>query len=427
MIVLFQNARILTLQNHEPIFLGEVLVENERIVYVGQAYQGKLKPNRIIDLQGNVLMPGFKNAHTHSAMTFLRSFADDLPLKRWLEEKVFPIEATMQPEDIYHLAKVAIAEYVSGGITAAFDMYLYPEQTMQAAIDLGFRMVGVATVNSFKESVEKVKAYYLKFNHGYHPLISYQLGFHAEYTTDPSILIELGKLAQHLKAPVFGHISETSQEVEDCIKRTGMRPPKYLESLGLFQYGGGAYHAVHFNEEDIALFKKRHLHIVHNPGSNTKLASGIAPIQTFLEQGINVALGTDGPASNNALDMFKEMMLTFSLQKIKYQNAQIPDAFDVLKMATINGAKAMHLKQSETLTVGSFADLIVIDLQQPNMQPIINIPKNIVYSGSKSNIALTMIHGKIVYEQGKFFFNESIQSIYEQAQRVTNRLLNQVK
>ena len=427
MTILFKNARILTLVDHEPLFLGDVLVIDERIAFVGASYQGKEKLNRVIDLKGNVLMPGFKNAHTHSAMTFLRSYADDLPLKQWLEEKVFPIEATMLPEDIYHLSKVAIAEYVSGGITSAFDMYLYPEQTMKAAIDLGFRMVGVATVNSFKESVAKVKDYYQRFNHGYHPLISYQLGFHAEYTTGPRILKELGQLAQELKAPVYGHISETALEVEDCIKRTGMRPPRYLESLGLFNFGGGAYHAVHFNDEDIALFKKHQLHIVHNPGSNTKLASGIAPIQTFLDHGLNVALGTDGPASNNALDMFKEMMLTFSLQKIKYANAQIPNPFDVLNMATINGAKAMGLKQCETLTVGSLADLIVIDLQQPNMQPLIDIPKNIVYSGSKSNIQLTMIHGKIVYENGQYYFSESIDSIYQAAQRVTDRLLNQGK
>lgn len=427
MTVLFKNARILTLKDHDALFIGDVLVKDERIAYVGPHYDGQETIDRVMDVMGNVLMPGFKNAHTHSAMTFLRSFADDLPLKRWLEEKVFPIEATMLPEDIYHLAKVAIAEYVSGGITSAFDMYMYPEQTMRAAIDLGFRMVGVATVNNFKESVAKVKDYYQRLNHHFHPLISYQLGFHAEYTTDRSILIELAQLANQLKAPVYGHISETALEVDDCIKRTGMRPPQYLASLGLFNFGGGAYHAVHFNSEDIALFKQHNLHIVHNPGSNTKLASGIAPIQTFLEEGINVALGTDGPASNNALDMFKEMLLTFSLQKIKYGNAQVPDPLAVLQMATRNGAKAMGLHECETLTVGSLADLIILDLNQPNMQPLIDIPKNIVYSGSKSNIKMTMIHGKVVYENGQYFFNESIASIYDNAQRVTDRLLNQAK
>ena len=179
---------------------------------------------------------------------------------------------------------------------------------------------------------------------------------------------------------------------------------------------------MHFSDEDFAVYKKRGLSIVTNPSSNTKLASGIAPINKFLKEGINVAIGTDGPASNNALDFFREMWLVTGLAKLREKDAAVVDAYDVLKMATVNGAEAMGLKDAKYLSVGSLADIIMLDMQQPNMQPVNNIEKNIVYAGSKVNVLLTMIDGKILYEDGEFNLDEPISEIYRKAQAITERL-----
>lgn len=417
----FINARILTMKEGQDIFLGELWVDEDRIVYVGPKKHSEIEFDRVINCRQNLLMPGFKNAHTHSPMTFLRSYADDLPLQEWLEKAIFPLEDKLQPGDQYHLAKVAFAEYLTSGITACFDMYYSPLETAQAAIDAGFRAVLVGTVTKYKESVEEMKAAYQTIN-AMSPLVRYELGFHAEYTANEDILKALAKASEELKAPIWSHISETALEVEECITRHGMSPAAYIESLGLYRYGGGGFHGVHFKEEDFAVYKRHHLSIVTNPSANTKLASGIAPVKRFLDENINIAIGTDGPASNNALDFFREMFLVTGLAKLREKDASVVDALAVLRMATVNGAKALRLDDADILAEGKLADVIMLDLMSPNMQPINNIEKNIVYSGSKSNVYMTMIAGKILYENGEFFLDESIEAIYEKVQAITDRI-----
>ena len=417
----FINARILTMKPPDKIFIGELWVEDNLITYVGPKKQSEVEFDRVVNCGLNLLMPGFKNAHTHSPMTFLRSYADDLPLQEWLEKAIFPLEDKLQPGDQYHLAKVAFAEYLTSGITACFDMYYSPLETVKAAIDTGFRAVLVGTVTKYKESVAEMKAAYKTINK-MNPLVRYELGFHAEYTANEEILKELAKASDELKAPIWSHISETEREVEECVARHGMTPAVYIESLGLYKHGGGGFHGVHFREEDFAVYKRNKLNIVTNPSANTKLASGIAPVKRYLDEGINIAIGTDGPASNNALDFFREMFLVTGLAKIREKDASVVDALAVLKMATVNGAHALGLEQADVLAKGKLADIIMIDLSGPNMQPINNIEKNIVYSGSKSNVYLTMINGKILYENGEFFFDEPIEQIYQKAQAITDRI-----
>ncbi|MFA5235778.1 MAG: amidohydrolase [Bacilli bacterium] len=418
---LIKNARILTMINGQDLFEGDIVVEGARIAYIGPSQTHQDQFDRVIDAGGNVIMPGFKNAHTHSPMTFLRSFADDLPLKEWLYQAVFPLEAKLTPHDVYVLAKVAFAEYLTSGITADFDMYYHPDQVARASVDVGFRTVCLGTVNDFKESVALMKDHYRLIN-AMDPLVSYRMGFHAEYTTSEEILKELAKAAHELKTPIFTHISETELEVKGCLERHGTTPPMYFERLGLFDYGGGGFHCVHLTQEDLDLFKRRGLYAVTCPGSNTKLGSGIAPIQTMIDMGINLAIGTDGPASNNCLDMFKEMTLTFALQKTKLSDATAANPYKILEMATVGGARAMGLTDSDVLAVGKYADLIMIDLRQPNMQPLNNIVKNIIYSGSKSNVKLTMVAGKVLYEDGRFHLDQPIEQIYEEAQAITDRI-----
>jgi 5-methylthioadenosine/S-adenosylhomocysteine deaminase len=421
------NAQILTMEKNRPIFPGEIWIKNEKIVLVTEHTHLRNAENDIphiswdleLDCRGNLLMPGFKNAHTHSAMTCMRSLTDDVPLDIWLREKVFPIEAKLTGDDIYDLTKLAILEYLTSGITAIFDMYLTPDTIAAACQDMGMRCVLTSGLNNFSSSIEQVEAEYQKWNRK-NSLISYQLAFHAEYTCSKELLSQVAGLAHRYQAPVYTHISETEKEVEDCKARYGMTPTVFLDSLGMFEYGGGGYHCVHCTEEDLEIFRRRRMYVITNPGSNVKLASGIAPIAACERRKIPVAIGTDGSASNNALDMFREMYLVSTLSKLREKDAASMDADSVLHMATVNGARAMRLNRSDVLAAGKLADLIMIDLHQPNMHPIHNITKNIVYSGSKSNVAMTMIGGKILYYQGHFNVGEDPETIYQKCKFISD-------
>lgn len=414
----FYNGRLLSFKNGFEITDDEVWTNGSEIAFVGKNHDKKA--DREIDLNGNLLMPAFKNAHTHSAMTFARSLADDLPLQPWLYDMIFPMEAKLNESDIYTLSRLAFLEYLSSGISACFDMYYFPETMAKASVDAGFRTVMCGAVNNFKESVSLLDEYYQKYN-SYDELISYRLGFHAEYTTSKELMNGIALLAEKHETPVFTHSSETKSEVEGCLERYGKTPTELFEELGLFNYGGGGFHSVWMSENDLEIYKKHGIWAVINAGSNSKLASGIAPLEKMQKAGINTAIGTDGPSSNNALDMFREMYLAAVTQKLKTSDAAACDAAELLKSATVGGAHCMGLYNCDIIDTGKKADLTVIDLHRPNMQPINNIIKNIVYSGSKENVKLTMINGKILYENGEFIGTD-IEKIYYEAQKITDRL-----
>ena len=407
----------LVLDKYFNIIKEDVFVDGDGIVAIGEYDK---TADTVYDLNGNLLMPSFKNAHTHSAMTFGRSFADDLPLQPWLYDKIFPLEAKLTPQDIYDLSMLAFLEYLTSGTSACFDMYYFPEMMAKASVDFGFRTVMTSGLNNFKESINAVEDYYNKFNN-YNSLVSYKLGFHAEYTTDKELIKGIAKLAEKYQAPVFTHASETKSEVEDCIKRNGMSPTKYLNSLGIFNYGGGAYHSVWIDDEDIEIYKEKGIWAVINACSNAKLASGIAPVSKLLKSGVKVAVGTDGASSNNALDMFREMYTICATQKLNDKDAASTDANDILKASTIGSAICMGLTDCDVIDVGKKADLIVIDMHRPSMQPINNITKNLVYSGGKDIVKMTMINGKILYDNGEFK-NIDIEKIYANAQAVIDRI-----
>ena len=416
MITRFYHARILPLDGSTELFSGELVVVDGRIAFLGKegGYTGAA--DREIDCRGNLLMPGFKNAHTHSGMTFLRSLADDLPLQSWLFDQVFPKEAQLTPDDVYTLTKLDIMEYLTSGITMMFDMYFARESIAAAAIDTGFRAALVGCANDFGGTAQETADEYAKFSR-LDPLISYRLGFHAEYTSSEPLIRDLSELVQQLKQPFYTHLNETAAEVESCVAHSGMRTIEYLDSFGLFNYGGGGYHCVHVSEREMDILQSRNMSVITCPGSNTKLASGIAPVYEYLRRCIPVAIGTDGPASNNCLDFFREMFLTTGLQKLSH-GAEAVDAVDVLTMACKNGAYACGFSDCDCLAVGKQADLIMIDLHQPNMQPLNNIEKNIVYSGSKQNVVLTMVAGKVLYERGEFYIGEDPERIYAEANRI---------
>ncbi len=420
---LLKNARILKMTDNQMI-IGNLVIEDDRIIYIGKE-SDKFAPFDVVyNCKRNVIMPGFKNAHAHSAMTFLRSKMDDTSLAEWLFENVIPRENYLKPDDVYEMSKLAFLEYLTSGITACFDQYYFPTSTAKAAEEMGMRVVLLGTYNKDYDLVKKLCDIYHKYNDK-DGLVKYCLGIHAEYTLGENELEKVVEACHLLKAPFFTHISETEKEVKECYEKRGMSPVAFLDKMGAFDYGGGAYHCVYFDDNDIEIFKKHNLSVVTCPGSNTKLASGIAPIQKYLDSGLNIAIGTDGPASNNSLDMFKEMTLLYALQKVTLKDPSAIGAFEILKMATVNGARAMGLVDSDVLEVGKKADLIEIDLSRPNMQPINNIINNIVYSGSKDIIKMTMINGKVLYRNGKFFTKEKPSTIYKKCTKIGARIEKQ--
>ena len=417
----FYNGRLLRFGAAAELSGDELWVDGGRIAYVGPARADAPAFSREIDLGGDLLLPGFKNAHSHTAMTFLRSMADDMPLDRWLRELVWPNEARLTDEAVYTFTKLGIMEYVSGGVTACFDMYVHNDAFTAACIDAGFRAVICSGFNDFDRDVEQLERDYLHYN-ALHELIAFRLGVHAEYTTSEERLRFVASLAEKYREPCFTHLSETRGEVEGCLSRYGLRPPQLLDELGLFRYGGGGFHCVHMDEDDIRLFAERGLWAVSCPASNLKLASGVAPIVAMQKAGVKLALGTDGAASNNALDMFREMYLVTALQKLREGDASACRAESVLRMACEGGARAMGLADCDALDAGKRADLVAISLGETNMRPMHDPVGNLVYAGSKSNVRLTMVNGKILYENGEYFVGEEPARIYAQAEDFVRRL-----
>lgn len=412
---------------NEDIYKGEVWVQDDIIEQVikGEGDITNAVFDEQIDCMGNLILPGFKNCHAHGPMTFLRSFADDLPLQEWLNNKIFPAEAKLKEEDIYTLMQLAVLEYVRGGITTSFEMYFHPEMIAKACMDMGFRVVISGTVFGMEEPVgdvvDTLKADYDKL-HKCHPLVDYKLGFHSEYSCCKELLAGIAKLCEQLKEPVYMHNSETEKEVADCIERYGKTPIQIMNDLGLFEYGGAGHHIVYANEQDMDILKEKGIYVVTNPSSNLKLASGIAPLKEYIERQIPVAIGTDGPASNNSLNFFKEMYLATTLQKVKYKDAAAIDPAEILRMACVNGANLLGLQDCNCIEKGKQADLILIDLLKPNMQPMNNLVNNLVYSGNNDNVIMTMIAGKIVYVNGRYCMNVDPISIYEKANYIIRRI-----
>ena len=300
-------------------------------------------------------------------------------------------------------------------------MYLTPDTIAQASIDCGYRTVIAGAVNDFTQSVEQLEQWYKKWNQE-GSLVSFELGFHAEYTNQRKTLEGVADLSKKYHAPVYTHNSETRSEVQQCVERTGMTPTAYMDALGLFEHGGGLYHCVHMTEEDLEILKAKEMSVITNPASNLKLASGIAPIHRMMEKEISLAIGTDGPASNNCLDMFREMFLVTALAKYREGDAGVVDGEEVLRMATVGGARAMNLTECDILAEGKQADIIMIDLWQPNMRPIHHLQKNLVYSGSKQNIKMTMVAGEVLYENGEFQIGCDPEFVYARAEEITRRI-----
>ena len=412
---LFKNARILTMVD-DKIIEGDLLVIDTRIAYIGKDASEYAPFDKVIDCKGNLLMPGLKNAHTHSAMIFLRNRFKNVSLQDWLFKCVFPREDKLIPSDIYHLNKACYLEYLRNGTTACYDMYFFPKEAGKAADEMGMRTLLAAIFDAETSLKGGLESNYHYFNDRKDGYARYAIGIHAEYTSNELKISSAREAINNLKCPFFTHISETKKEVEECIERHNKTPLKYLYDEGLFKYGGGGYHCVHYTDEEVKICKDNNLFIVSCPGSNQYLSSGIAPLSKYLKAGIRIALGTDGPASNESLDMFREMRLAATLEGV-----DIP-AFEVLKMGTVNGALAMNLYDADVLAKDKLADIIMVDISKPNLKDSKDLIYDLVHRATEENVKLTMIDGKILYQDGQYFIKESVENIYKKVEEISQRI-----
>lgn len=406
--ILISNARIIVDDKTDNYIIkkGDIAIEDDRIIKV--ADEGELprgwKADKKIDGSDKVVLPGFVNTHTHAAMSLFRSYADDLPLMKWLKEKIWPLEDKLTAEDVYWGSMLAICEMLRSGTTTFADMYFFMDEVARAVEESGIRACLSRGIVKFtaEESIPYSKAFIQKWNNTADGRITTMLGPHAPYTCPPDLLKDVViPLASELGVGMHIHLSETKGEVEDMVTKYGMTPIKLMESIGLFKHHVLAAHVVHPDKEELAILKANNVNVAHNPESNLKLASGIAPIPAMLEAGINVSLGTDGAASNNNLDMLSEMRTMALIHKATTFNPEVIPAHEALRIATANGAKALNLKEVGILAPGMKADMICIDLNKAHMQPLHNIIANIVYSAHSSDITHTIVNGKILLEDGK--------------------------
>lgn len=401
--ILIKNVDILPVDGkHDQIFNSNIYIVDDKIDYIGDNIEGK-EVHRVIDGKNKLALPGLVNAHTHLGMSLLRNYTDDVPLQTWLEEKIWPIEAKMTAEDIYWGSLLSMVEMIKSGTTAFCDMYDFMGEVGRGVEEAGIRGVltrgMVEDPNNPDKKLNEARNLYKNWHGKADGRIKVMIAPHAIYTTSSEFLLKTMDMAREFDTGLHIHLSETKIEVEDSYKAHGKSPVKYLEDLGFFDIHTIAAHCVHLDDEDIDILYRHGVYPVNNPTSNLKLASGFAPIDKMLKKGIPVALGTDGPSSNNNLDMFEEINLASILNKGVNLDAVSVSALEAIEMATINGAKALGWdKEIGSIEVGKKADIILLDLDKPHFYPRHNLVSAISYSAHGSDVDTVMVDGKIIME-----------------------------
>jgi 5-methylthioadenosine/S-adenosylhomocysteine deaminase len=385
---------------------GYVAIRGDRIIDLGSRsdLEKRYTPQNVIDATGKAILPGLINTHTHVPMVLFRGIADDLALQEWLQNYIFPAEAKNVSRDFcYWGAMAGCYEMIQGGITTYVDMYYFEDAIAEATARAGMRGVLGETLIDFpvadNKTPEETLAYTEKFVQHWrgNALIVPAIAPHAPYTVNPDHLRAVKAFAEKQDVPIIIHLAETQSEVETITKRYGARPIQHLEKLGLLNNRLIAAHVVYANSEEIALLKQQGVGVAHNPQSNMKLACGVAPVPEMLSAGVAVGLGTDGAASNNDLDLFEEMDTAAKLHKLHSNNPTVLSARDALTMATIGGARAIHMdKEIGSIETGKRADIIVVNLQSSHQQPLYNIYSTLVYATKASDVDESVINGKVV-------------------------------
>lgn len=406
------NATILTVDAESRIhYNSSLIIQKDRIIDICDSASVKEKYHaaKVIDASGKLVMPGLINAHTHASMTIFRGIADDMPLKEWLYEKVFPLEAAyINPETVEIGASLAIAEMISSGTTTFCDMYFFEDNIANIASNAGMRAVLSEGVIDFPtpnsktpiEGLDYTKMLLDKWKG--HPLINIGVAAHSTYSCSPDLLKRTKQLADKYNVKLNIHLAETMWEVETIRKTFGSSPTQFIEKLGLLDSNLIADHCVHLTNDDIRLLIDNKVGVAHNPQCNMKLASGVAPVCQLIKGNVNVGLGTDGVASNNNLNMFDEMNTMALLHKVSNNNSTVMDNKTVVNIATNGSAKVLGLfKDIGSIEIGKKADVIIIDMDKPHLIPVYNYYSHIVFSMNGSEVDTVIINGKLVMENRK--------------------------
>ncbi|MBL4820094.1 MAG: TRZ/ATZ family hydrolase [Gammaproteobacteria bacterium] len=419
------TANAAVLENHA------VAIKDKRITSILPIDQGRnsIKADQVITLAEHALIPGLINAHGHAPMSLFRGIADDLPLKEWLEQHIWPLETEHVTEEFaYQGAELAIAEMLLGGTTCFADMYFFPDAVARAASNAHIRVQLASPILDFptvwgqgpEEYIQKATALHDVYRNS--ELVYTAFGPHATYTVSDAPLQKISILAEELDIPIHMHIHETAAEVEEAVATTGKRPLERLADLGLISPRLLAVHGTQLSAEEMAMLNTMGAHVIHCPESNLKLASGFCEVAKLMSQGVNVALGTDGCASNNDLDMFSELRTAALLAKAVAKDASALPAYQALQMATINGARALGLEHSiGSIETGKFADLTAVRLDTINALPLYNPVSHLVYNTRSSQVSHVWVGGRAVVEDGNLLTLER-RAIQEMARHWQHRI-----
>ena len=425
------NGMVLTMNSGEQKFAhGFVSIKDDRIISLGPmaSLSSTDIPKKTIDAHGGIVMPGLVNAHTHAAMTCFRGMADDLPLMTWLNDHIFPAEARLDHDKVFFGALLACAEMILSGTTCFSDMYLFEDAVAMAAKNSGIRAVVGEVLYDFpspnygpiEKGFEYTEMLIEKWKDD--PLVTIAVEPHSPYLCSPELLKKASRIALDNRIPLIMHLSETKNEVEKIKERYGKTPVTHMANLGVLTPNLLACHCVVLTNEDMDLLHQYDVKVAHNPESNMKLASGVAPIPKLLKKGVCVSIGTDGCASNNNLDMFLEMDTAAKLHKVSTGDPTVMDAKTVLKMSTIDSAHALGLSDSiGSLEPGKKADLIVIDTQKPHLTPMYHPESHLVYAARGSDVNTVIINGKIVMEDGKLNFMD-IEKVMDNVRNIADEI-----
>ncbi len=374
---------------------------------------------REIDCTGRILMPGLINTHGHIAMTLQRSYADDIALMEWLNERIWPFEARQTPDDIACGAELGIAEMLLGGTTSFVDMYWHEAEVARVAERTGIRALLCASC--LDSNMADFEADFTKLMANASPRVRAGVGPHAPYSVSAENLRRCRALADRYAVPLTIHVAETRDELKIVRERSGQTPVQYLASLGIFDGPTIAAHCVHLTDSDIEILRQRGVQVAHNPTSNMKMGSGTAPVCKMLEKGVAVSIGTDGCCSNNDVDMWEEMRNTSFLQKVATMNPLALPAYKVLEMATVGGAVAMGYDDLGMIREGALADLIVIDTAAPHLHPTHDVVSNLVYCCKAADVRTVIVDGRIVVEEGKIV-GIDLEALYQCAEEAARRI-----
>ena len=432
--ILVHNGTILTMDRQNNIIHnGMVAISGSTISYIGKDKKNSIKAKKDLDTQGGLILPGLINSHTHAAMSLFRGLADDLPLMEWLHNYIFPVEGKMDADFVRVGTLLACAEMILSGTTTFCDMYLFEEEVARAAKETGMRSVVGEVIYDFPSpnygTLEKGFIYTEALIERWEkdPLINIAVEPHSLFTCGEELLRKANDLALKKGVPLILHLAETKEEVNEIEKRFRKRPVQHLKDLGLLGSHLIVDHCVHINKSEIELLAENKVCIVHNPESNMKLASGIAPVPDMKAKGITVGLGTDGCASNNNLDLFGEMDMAAKLHKVNNLDPTVMNAQTLVEMATIDGAKVLGLEKiTGSLEVGKRADLIVINTNKPHLVPMYNPYSHLVYAANGHDVTHSIIDGNIVMEDRRLLTLD-VEDIIERSKEKSHKVKEWVK